>query len=120
MSSKFSTPFMAKSPLKNDEDKRVKIEKGGDNKYNDRSTEYIRGGREGERGRSVTISQGNIDPNKSGEDNEYATKTVRKVDKEGNLIRKKHKKISTRRAERIKKRKDKSQTIRLGPNTIGR
>ena len=108
MSSRFSTPFMAKSPLKNDEDKRVKISKGGDNKYNDRSTEYIRGGREGERGRSVEISQGNIDPDKSGEDNEYATKTVRKVDKEGNVTKNKSKKISTRRAERIKKRKDKS------------
>jgi len=99
---------MAKSPLKDDDEKRVKISKGGDNKYNDRSTEYIRGNREGERGRSVEISQGNIDPNKSGEDNEYATKTVRKVDKDGNLTKNKSKKISTKRAERIKKRKDKS------------
>tara|TARA_Y100000361_G_scaffold9645_1_gene7796 strand:+ start:188 stop:523 length:336 start_codon:yes stop_codon:yes gene_type:complete len=106
--SKFSSPFMAKSPLKDDDEKRVKISKGGDNKYNDRSTEYIRGNREGERGRSVEISQGNIDPNKSGEDNEYATKTVRKVDKDGNLTKNKSKKISTKRAERIKKRKDKS------------
>ena len=106
--SKFSSPFMAKSPLKDDDEKRVKISKGGDNKYNDRSTEYIRGNREGERGRSVEISQGNIDPNKSGEDNEYATKTVRKVDKDGNLTKNKSKKISTKRADRIKKRKDKS------------
>ena len=106
--SKFSSPFMAKSPLKDDDEKRVKISKGGDNKYNDRSTEYIRGGREGEKGRSVEISQGNIDSDKSGEDNTYATKTVRKVDKEGNVKTKKSKKISTRRAERIKKRKDKS------------
>ena len=110
MSSRFSSPFMAKSPLKNDEDKRVKISSGGDNKYNDRSTEYIRGGREGEKGRSVTISQGNIDPEKSGDDNTYATKTVTKVDKEGNVTKKKNKKISTKRAEKIKKRKDKTHT----------
>ena len=90
------------------EEKRVKITKGGDNKYNDRSTEYIRGGRENEKGRSVEISQGNIDDTKSGEDNKYATKTVSKVDKDGNVTKKKSKKISTKRAERIKKRKDKS------------
>jgi hypothetical protein len=106
--SKFSSPFMAKSPLKDDEEKRVKISKGGDNKYNDRSTEYIRGNREGERGRSVEIKQGNIDDTKSGEDNEYASKTVRKVDKDGNVTKNKSKRISTKRAERIKKRKDKS------------
>ena len=106
--SKFSSPFMAKSPLRDDEEKRVKVSSGGDNKYNDRSTEYIRGGRENERGRSVEIKQGNIDADKSGEDNEYATKTVRKVDKDGNVKTKKSKKISTKRAERIKKRKDKS------------
>jgi len=99
---------MAKSPLKDDEEKRVKISSGGDNKYNDRSTEYIRGGRENEKGRSVEISQGNIDDTKSGEDNEYATKTVRKVDKDGNVTKNKSKRISTKRAERIKKRKDKS------------
>tara|TARA_R100001443_G_C3279073_1_gene159951 strand:+ start:133 stop:468 length:336 start_codon:yes stop_codon:yes gene_type:complete len=106
--SKFSSPFMAKSPLKDDEDKRVKITKGGDNKYNDRSTEYIRGNREGERGRSVEIRQGNRDSDKSGEDNEYNTRTVRKSDKDGNVTRTKTKKISKKRAERIKKRKDKS------------
>jgi len=110
MSSRFSAPFMAKNPIKNDEDKRVKIEKGGGGKYNDRSTVYIKGGREGERGRNVEISQGTIDPNESGEDNEYAVKTVRKVDKEGNVTKKRSKKISKRRAERIKKRKDKTHT----------
>jgi len=40
--------------------------------------------------------------------NEYATKTVRKVDKDGNVKTKKSKKISTKKAEKIKKRKDKS------------
>ncbi len=105
--SKFSSPFMAKSPLKDDEDKRVKITKGGDNKYNDRSVEYIKGGRENERGRSVEISQGNIDDTKSGPDNEYASKTVRRKKKDG-TVKTKSKKISTKRAERIKKRKDKS------------
>ena len=106
MSSKFASPFMAKSPLRqDDEDKRVKIEKEG--KYS-KSTEYVRGNREGERGRSVEIRQGNRDSDKSGEDNEYNTRTVRKSDKDGNVTRTKTKKISKKRAERIKKRKDKS------------
>ena len=107
MSSNFSSPFMAKSPLRqNDEEKKVKISSGGTNKYNDRSVEYIKGGRGNERGRSVEISQGNIDDTKSGPDNEYATKTVRRKKKDG-TIKTKSKKISTKRAERIKKRKDK-------------
>ena len=109
MSSKFASPFMAKSPLRQDEEeKKVKISRGGTNKYNDRSVEYIKGGRTpDERGRSVEISQGTIDNTKpAGEDNEYNTKTVRRRKKDG-TVKTKSKKISNKKAERIKKRKDK-------------
>ena len=107
--SKHCTQYLTKSsPFRqNNEEKRIKVSSGGDNKYNDRSTEYIRGNRPGEGGRSVEISQGNIDPTKSGEDNEYNVKTVRRRKKDG-TVKTRSKSISKKRAERIKKRKDKS------------
>jgi|TARA_B110000967_G_scaffold168748_1_gene177845 hypothetical protein len=108
--SKHCTQYLTKeSPFRqNDEEKRVKFSTGGDNKYNDRSTEYIRGNRPGEGGRIVKISQGTIDNTKpAGKDNEYNTRTVHRIKKDG-TVNTSNKKISKKRAERIKKRKDES------------
>ena len=108
MSSKFASPFMAKSPLRqDDDDKRVKIEKEG--KYS-KSTEYVRGNREGERGRSVEIKEVNVPKEDINGDKDINSvyRTVRRGNREGDVVRTKRKKISKKRAERIKKRKDKS------------
>jgi len=82
------------------EPKRVKIESEGMDGQG--STEYIRGGRDGDKNaRSVTIEK-----DYSGEDQ----KVVRRKKKDG-TVKTKSKKISSKRAERIKKRKDKSHTL---------
>ena len=84
-------------PAKPKGKKRVKIESEGNEGQG--STEYVRGNRsEDEGGRSVEIGR------------DYAgeqTKTVRRKKKDG-TVKTTHKKISEKRAERIKKRKDKS------------
>jgi hypothetical protein len=102
--SKFASPFMAKMPLlktkltpeEKKEPKKVKIEtKGIDNQG---STEYVRGGRKKDKnGRSVAIGKD------FGGDNR---KTVRRKKKDG-TIKTTSKKISDKRAAKIKKRKDK-------------
>ena len=102
MSSEFSSPFMAKSPLydhhsdpKDNEKKRTKIEregkKGPDGKYQP-STEYINksGNRSVEIGRDFAGNQ---------------RKTVRKKRKDGS-IKTRSRVISDKRAERIKKIKE--------------
>ena len=82
---------------KKGEPKRVKIESKG--KAGQGSTEYIRGGRDGDKNaRSVEIGK-----DYSGKQ----TKTVRRKKKDG-TIKTKSKKISDKKAERIKKRKDKT------------
>jgi len=90
---KFSSPFMAKSPL--NKKKRTKVEtegkKGPDGK-NQGSTEYIN--KSGNR--SVEIAK-----NFAGEE----TKTVRRKKKDGS-IKTTSKKISDKKAARIKKRKE--------------
>jgi len=79
------------SPL-NKEAKRVKIETEG-------STEYVRGGREEDKnGRSVEVSKDFAGDNR---------KTVRRKKKDGS-IKTTSRKISDKRAAKIKKRKDKS------------
>ena len=81
------------------EPKRVKIESKG--KAGQGSTEYVRGGRDGDKNvRSVEIGK-----DYSGDQ----TKTVRRKKKDGS-VKTKSKKISSKRAERIKKRKDKSHS----------
>jgi len=81
------------------EPKRVKIESEG--MAGQGSTEYIRGGREGDKNaRSVTIEK-----DYAGKDQ----KVVRRKKKDGS-VKTKSKKISSKRAERIKKRKDKSHS----------
>ncbi len=81
------------------EPKRVKIESKG--KAGQGSTEYVRGGRDGDKNaRSVEIGK------------DYGgnqTKTVRRKKKDGS-VKTKSKKISSKKAERIKKRKDKSHS----------
>ena len=95
--SNFSSPFMAKSPLLQKEPKRVKIESEGI--AGQGSTEYVRGGREGDKThRSVEIGR-----DYQGDQR----KTVRRKKKDG-TTKTKSKKISDKKAERIKKRKDKS------------
>ena len=90
---------IAKSPVNKGEPKRVKIESKG--KAGQGSTEYVRGGRDGDKNaRSVEIGK------------DYGgnqTKTVRRKKKDGS-IKTKSKKISSKKAERIKKRKDKSHS----------
>ena len=109
MSSRFSSPFMAKSPLKNEDDKKVKIEKDSD--YS-KTTEYVRGNRPNERGRSVEIQEVNVPKEDidSDKDIDKVYKTVRKTNKKGEVTKTKRKEISKKRAERIKKRKDKTHT----------
>ena len=86
------------SPAKK-EPKRVKIESEG--MAGQGSTEYIRGGREGDKNaRSVTIEK-----DYAGNDQ----KVVRRKKKDGS-VKTKSKKISSKKAERIKKRKDKSHS----------
>ena len=101
MSSKFTSPFMAKSPLNNDEPRRGKIthregRSHGSGNYPS-ETEYIRGNRPKKgggktSGRSVTIT----------ETDEGATKTVRTTGGKTKV-----KKISKERAAKIKKEKKK-------------
>ena len=109
MSSRFSSPFMAKSPLKNNEDKRVKIEKDGE--YS-KTTEYVRGNRPNEKGRSVEIQEVNVPKEdiNGDKDIDKVYRTVRRTNKKGEVKRTKRKEISKKRAERIKKRKDKTHT----------
>ena len=81
------------------EPKRVKIESEGMDGQG--STEYIRGGRKGDKNaRSVTIEK-----DYAGKDQ----KVVRRKKKDGS-VKTKSKKISSKKAERIKKRKDKSHS----------
>ena len=90
----------SKGPAKK-EPKRVKIESEGTNGQG--STEYVRGGRDGDKNaRSVTIEK-----DYSGEDQ----KVVRTKKNDDTVKIKRTKKISSKRAERIKKRKDKSHTL---------
>ena len=115
MSSKFASPFMAKSPLKNDEPRRGKKTRSG--KYTE-STEYIRGGRAGDTGgRSVEIESVNVPKEDLGDAAGTGTadkdvtahyKTVRT--KSGKV---KSRKISAKAAARIKKRKEKTHSTEV-------
>jgi len=97
MSAKFSSPFMAKSPLNKElhEASHAKIEtegKKGPDGENQGSTEYVN--KSGNR--SVEIAK-----NFAGDE----TKTVRRKKKDGS-IKTTSKKISDKKAARIKKRKE--------------
>jgi hypothetical protein len=104
------------SPLHQNEDEPKKVKVSKENKYGE-STEYIKGGREGDKkSRHVDITTVNIP--KEDLANEARTgiadeginksyKTVTKT-KKGVVTKTKRKEISAKRAARIKKRKDKS------------
>jgi len=101
MSSRFTSPFMAKSPLNDNEPRRGKITHRDDEKVTE--TEYIRGNRPKKgggktSGRSVTVT----------ETDKGASKTVRTT---GGKV--KTKKISKERAAKIKKRKEKTHSTEL-------
>ena len=96
----FKSPATMVSPLNDKkEPKRVKIESEG--MAGQGSTEYVRGGRKEDKNvRSVTIEK-----DYAGKDQ----KVVRRKKKDGS-VKTKSKKISSKKAERIKKRKDKSHS----------
>ena len=99
MSSRFTSPFMAKSPLNDNEPRRGKITHRDDEKVTE--TEYIRGNRPKKgggktSGRSVTVT----------ETDKGASKTVRTT---GGKV--KTKKISKK--ERLRLRKEKKKRIQL-------
>ena len=104
----FKSPATMVSPLNDKkEPKRVKIESEG--MAGQGSTEYIRGGREGDKNaRSVTIEK-----DYAGNDQ----KVVRRKKKDGS-VKTKSKKISSKKAERIKKRKDKSHSSESPANLV--
>ena len=70
-----ATPYA--SPAKNKEKKRIKV------KHKNNSTEYITGGRDGDKKHKSTTYSKNYDPS-----GRKVTKTTRTKDKDGNVIRK--------------------------------
>ena len=104
----FKSPATMVSPLNDKkEPKRVKIESEG--MAGQGSTEYVRGGRKEDKNvRSVTIEK-----DYAGKDQ----KVVRRKKKDGS-VKTKSKKISSKKAERIKKRKDKSHSSESPANLV--
>ena len=99
--SKHCMQYLTKSsPFRQEEPKRIKKEETS-SFTGKKSDVYIRGIRDGEKGRAVSITD-----NSDG----TSTKGVTKVDNKGNTTKKKFKTISKERANRIRKRKDKTHT----------
>ena len=99
MSSRFSSPFMAKSPLRKDKVKKEEVE----SKMSEGTSASVYERRKpGKKGRAVAVVENTED-----DGSKTYEKVTAKVDKEGYVEgKRKRKNISKKRAERIKRRKN--------------